>query len=1309
MKLRFYFSILWLGVIVRTLGGDSVVVFNEIMYHPRDGDPVEWVELYNQMAVDVDISGWEIDGIGYTFPTNTVIAGKSYIAVANNPATLAIRAGLATVYGPFSGRLANEGEQILLRNHNQRIMDVVDYGTSYPWPAGPDSSGFTLAKRNPNAGSESPENWTHSHESGGTPGGINFLQSPSASGIVLNEVAASTNGTFWAELVNAGTNAVDSAIYELEFSRAPDLQIQLTNSPSLEPGAYFDFELSTYHPRANEKLFFYSVGRKRLLDAVEIEDRIIGRSTAHEDRWLFPSVETPGAANEFPFAPTIVINEIMYANLPSQTNETWLELFNAGTNTVDLSGWRIAGLGYSFPSNTTIVASGYLVIAQDAQALSAKYPDIRILGNFTGRLSRSSDHLVLEDPLGNPVDEVRYYDRSPWPDFADGRGASLELRDSRADNSRAEAWGASHSAGEWQSYTYTAVAASDNGPTRWNEFIFGLLDAGEVLLDDFSVTENPSSTAREILQNGSFENGGATWRFLGTHRNATVIVDPENPANHVLRLAADGPTEHMHNHVETTLVGNQPIRNGTSYRISYRAKWLAGCNKLNTRLYFNRVARTMALQQPDSLGTPGRPNSIAEINIGPTFAALKHTPIVPKATEAVQVTVRASDPDGVQRCVLHWGVNGTNWVTMDMQQQGDDFAAAIPPQPAGTVVQFYVEGEDDAGAASFYPAAGPGSRALYKVQDNQTLSSRLHNIRLIMLPAEASALHASTNVMSNGRSPATVVYNESEVFYECGLHLQASERGRMEASRVGFTVSFPSDHLFRGVHDTITFDRSGGWSGKGGRQDEIIMRHIINQAGDSPDMYNDLVRVLTPLTTHTGPAILLMAKYNDEFIDGSVHPKDGSLFKIELVYYPTTSVGNDPQQPKIPQPDEVVGVDIGNLGNSPENYRWFLTAENHAGDDDYAGLIRLAQAFSLTGAALEQKTSELMDMEQWTRVFAFKSLSGDVDTYGFGLPHNHLFYIPPQGKALTFPWDMDFSWTRPATDTITVGNRVGQIIHAFPAYQRLYLGHLHDIIGSAFNTNYMARWTTHYGALVGQNYSAILSYIGQRATSVRSQLRTPSTFQITSFAGDTFTTNATSMVLRGTAPYTMKRLQKNFDEPGTGFIWSATETWEMPITLKFGTNRFSITGYDFHNQAAAILNVTIISSAGLPDADDDGMPDEWEIGYNLDPLVSNAAEDPDNDGFSNLSEYLAGTSPADGGSRLALTLQKTVTQQLQLTFNAQAGRAYRLQYRLTLAANWKDLITIPAAATNRVITQPQTISIVASSLFYRVIVDTGAQ
>lgn len=45
------------------------------------------------------------------------------------------------------------------------------------------------------------------------------------------------------------------------------------------------------------------------------------------------------------------------------------------------------------------------------------------------------------------------------------------------------------------------------------------------------------------------------------------------------------------------------------------------------------------------------------------------------------------------------------------------------------------------------------------------------------------------------------------------------------------------------------------------------------------------------------------------------------------------------------------------------------------------------------------------------------------------------------------------------------------------------------------------------------------------------------------------------------------------------------------------------------------------------DDDDDGMPDEWENTYGLNPLVDDAQADNDNDGIRNIDEYNAGTNP----------------------------------------------------------------------------------
>ena len=66
--------------------GDSVVVVNEVHYNPTS-PLLEFVELHNQLSVDVDMSGWRFDGgITFEFAEGTVIPARGYLVVAVNPA-----------------------------------------------------------------------------------------------------------------------------------------------------------------------------------------------------------------------------------------------------------------------------------------------------------------------------------------------------------------------------------------------------------------------------------------------------------------------------------------------------------------------------------------------------------------------------------------------------------------------------------------------------------------------------------------------------------------------------------------------------------------------------------------------------------------------------------------------------------------------------------------------------------------------------------------------------------------------------------------------------------------------------------------------------------------------------------------------------------------------------------------------------------------------------------------------------------------------------------------------------------------------
>lgn len=94
------------------------------------------------------------------------------------------------------------------------------------------------------------------------------------------------------------------------------------------------------------------------------------------------------------------------------------------------------------------------------------------------------------------------------------------------------------------------------------------------------------------------------------------------------------------------------------------------------------------------------------------------------------------------------------------------------------------------------------------------------------------------------------------------------------------------------------------------------------------------------------------------------------------------------------------------------------------------------------------------------------------------------------------------------------------------------------------------------------------------------------------------------------------------DPDGDGF--SNLQEWNSgtdPMSPDLGRESSSVSG-------VFALNTAQYSHPVTQDTDLDGMPDWWEQKYGLQLTVKDAALDPDNDGLSNLAEFLAGTHPA---------------------------------------------------------------------------------
>jgi hypothetical protein len=1104
LKHKVRFSCLCIILLASGATADSVVVFNEVMYHPQTGDNVEWVELYNQMGIDIDISGWSLQGgVEYTFPPDTIIGAGDYMVVASAPELLLNQAPLgALVFGPFTGKLSNNGETLYLVNNSGRLLNEMRYRDSGDWPVAPDGAGVSLAKLNPDRESDNPDNWTWSEQVGGSPGAENFSSSEAPIRLVrFNEMASVTDDVFYMELVNIGDTTLNLNGLRIEVQGSVEATYECSDMMLESDNTFLLSEADLgYIPGEGDRVFLWSANG-HLLDAVLADDTLRGRYPDGTGQWLYPAAATRGAPNVFAICQDIVINEIMYhpmVLLEGEESSIWVELYNRGIETVDMSSWSFTkGIGYTFPLDTTMEPGEYLVVADDAAWLSNRFPDAHIIGDFNGNLSNGGEDLVLSDQHGNPADTIHYYDDGTWPEYADGGGCSLELIEPWANNNRAEAWAASNELGRssWQNYVYRTVATSSpvGQDYLYSEFVMGLLDQGEILIDDIEVIEDPDGVAEQLLQNGDFSTDTDKWRIIGNHSTSVVVPDPEDTSNPVLLLVATGPTEHMSNHAETTLANGRRVNNGQVYEIRFRARWVAGTPLLNTRLFFNRIAYTTHLDVPESSGTPGTVNSRAVSNIGPIFSSLIHTPAVPGPYQTVNVTVQAEDPDGILEMGmgLRYRQDGSYWRRVVMTTEDDLlYSGSIQGYRSGTTVQFYVEGWDNLMARSYYPAAGPASFAQYEVLGQMPRDTGVHNYRLVMRNGQKEKLYELTNLMSNEYLGATLIVNESNIYYNIGVRLKSSEHGRppnKQAGRIGFSLRFEAQNLFRGVHDKLAFDRSNG---QNVGQQEMLLHAAMNRFG-GPSKYHDLGYLMAPDPAHSSGVEVQIARFNRLFCEESYGNQGGSgtLYEYELVYPLTQTVGNNPEGLKYPQ--EAGGVDglsINTyLGQDKEDYRWHLLIKNNRDEDNYEPIMNMTYSLSRSGSEFFSAIEQALDVDEWMRSFAVGSTYGPSDNWITGSGHNALFYHrPTDDKILFFLHDLDYTRVSASIKS----NSILRKITANPHWDHIFYGYVYDFLQTSFNREYMSYWADHYKSLLPeQSWSSWLNYIENRHNNVQQELQ----------------------------------------------------------------------------------------------------------------------------------------------------------------------------------------------------------------------------
>ncbi len=109
------------------------IMISDIQYFHPDDPEIETLKILNPGTEMVDISGYSLTpGIEFVFPEGTKMAGGEKITLLKNMDFLGNISG--QVFEWTSGKLANEGELLLLRDEHGIVIDHVSYGIFAPWP-----------------------------------------------------------------------------------------------------------------------------------------------------------------------------------------------------------------------------------------------------------------------------------------------------------------------------------------------------------------------------------------------------------------------------------------------------------------------------------------------------------------------------------------------------------------------------------------------------------------------------------------------------------------------------------------------------------------------------------------------------------------------------------------------------------------------------------------------------------------------------------------------------------------------------------------------------------------------------------------------------------------------------------------------------------------------------------------------------------------------------------------------------------------------------------------------------------------------
>jgi len=489
----------------------------------------------------------------------------------------------AKIGGEYQGSLATSGESLKLRVTEVGTVVSFEYGGGRGWPLPAESAGHSLVPRMLDDQSSDRlshgGNWQVSVKVDGSPGTPEPDPHPR---LALNEIAAHTDfndpsypdydSNDWIELINDSESALSLAGFYLSDNPANLKKWAIPTGINLAVGQRIVFdEVTGFHApittgfgldkTGEQVLLSYApgAGPASVVDFVQFKGqengRTLGRYPDASGEW-FACVPTPGTMNvRVGLEP--VISEIMYhppaiiAGVENSQHE-YIEIYNPTATAVNLweteqsnvvGPWRVTGqVEYKFPADAVLDAGHRVLLVpfNPATDLTAKadfitryglQDPVNLFGPFDGTLSNQGGRVALEKPMAADqpgdgvawviVDEVYYFDKSPWLPAADGGGLALH---------RVSVSGAGREPTSWTAAAPTPLSGSPAIP----ELYLGISQSSGQLKLSFELV--PGFSYEIEMKTNSLANDWAPYAIVTNPATEQVISLPPEASPAYFRL-----------------------------------------------------------------------------------------------------------------------------------------------------------------------------------------------------------------------------------------------------------------------------------------------------------------------------------------------------------------------------------------------------------------------------------------------------------------------------------------------------------------------------------------------------------------------------------------------------------------------------------------------------------------------------------------------------------------------------------------------------------------------------------------------------